>query len=230
MPHTGQRRHKRYEVQDVRGSLLFRTQVRVRNISVSGLAIETSERLKLGRTYSIHLTNGHGSLEISGTIRWCRLTGTQAGVSGESLPRYEAGLAFEEVFTEKARNLLSFLEQHVVLPLHQRITGRFQVETLEPVDLETRYDFEVVKISLSGMLVRTQLDAAVGSSFGMELGLRGGLVPVGGRVANVQRTGAKGEAVIELGVEFVGVGEDARRALQEFIAEELESGEPSPPS
>ena len=69
MPHTGQRRHKRYEVQDVRGSLLFRTQVKVRNISVSGLAIETSERLKLGRSYSIHRMNGHGSLEIEGTIR-----------------------------------------------------------------------------------------------------------------------------------------------------------------
>lgn len=230
MSNTGQkRRHKRYEVHDVRGSLLFRTQVKIQNISVSGLAIETTERLKLGRTYSIHLSNAHDTLDLSGTIRWCRLSRTQTGAGGESVSLYEAGLAFEEVFTDKARSLLQFLEQHVILPLHQRITGRFHVETMGPVDIESRYDFEVLKISLSGMLVKTQLEPAVGSSFGMELGLRGGFVPVSGRVAYVQRAGSKGDPVSELGVEFIDVREDARNALHAFIADELEIAPPPAP-
>ncbi len=231
MTNTGQRRHKRYEVHDVRGSLLFRTQVKIRNISVSGLAIETTERLKLGRSYTIHLSNAQDSLDIAGTIRWCRLSRTQATVGGEAVPLYEAGLAFDDVFTEKAQSLLRFLELHVVLPLHQRITGRFRVETLGPVDIESRYEFEVVKLSLSGMLVRTQLEPALGSAFGMELGLRQEMVPLDGRVAYVQRAGgAKGEPMIEIGVEFVDVREDARRLLQGFIADELENGPQAPPA
>jgi hypothetical protein len=230
MSNTGQRRHKRYEVHDVQGSLLFRTQVRVQNISVSGVAIETTERLKLGRVYSIRLSNSSDALDLSGTIRWCRLARTQVEKNGESVTVYEAGLAFDDVFTQKAVDLLRFLENHVILPLHQRVTGRFRVETLGTVDLESRYQFEVVKISLSGMLVKTHLDPVVGSAFVMELALRGGQIPINGRVAHVQRiAGQKGdESLSELGVEFVNVREDAHRALSEFITEELES--PPPPA
>ncbi len=67
MGNSGQRRHKRYEVQDVHGSLLFRTQVHVRNLSVSGLALETPERLQLGRTYAIRLAGNDDAVDVSGT-------------------------------------------------------------------------------------------------------------------------------------------------------------------
>lgn len=217
------RRHKRYEVRDVKGSLLFRVQVKICNISVSGLAIETTERLKLGRTYSLRLANGQGSVDLNGTIRWCHLSGRRESSGGDSLPVYEAGLAFDEVFSEKAIALLRFLEAHVVLPLEKRITGRFRVETLDPVDLETRYDFEVLKLSLSGMLVRTQLEPVVGSKFGMEMRLKDSALPIHGRVAYVQRAATHpAEPLMELGVEFVDVEAPAREAITRFIAEELE--------
>lgn len=218
------RRHPRYEVHDVRGSLLFRTQVRIRNISVSGVAIETNERVKVGRSYALRLSNTNDAVDLAGTIRWCHLARTEAGPAGETVTVYEAGLAFEDVFTEKAQALLKFLEKHVVLPLHHRVTGRFRVETLGPVDLETRYQSEVVKISLSGMLVRTQLEPAMDSAFGMELTLRGGIVPVDGRVRYVRRIAApRGEEPLsEIGVEFVNVRDASREALEAFISDELE--------
>ena len=225
MANTGQRRHRRYEVQDVHGALLFRTQVKVRNLSVSGLALETPERLQLGRTYAIRLAGDHDAVDVSGTIRWCRLASARPAAGGEPRAVYEAGLAFEGVFSEMAKGLLGFLEHHVVLSPHQRLTGRFRAEALRPAELEARYGFEVLKLSLSGMLVRTTLEASLGDTFEVELALRDGIVPLHGRVAYFQRDDAvKGEVATQLGLEFVDVSESARSALAKFIASELEHG------
>ena len=225
MAGSGQRRHKRYEVHDVHGSLLFRTQVKVRNLSVSGLALETAERLQLGRTYAIHLAGNDDAVDVHGTIRWCHLASARPRPGAEARAVYEAGLAFEDVFTEKAKGLLGFLEHHVVLSPHERLTGRFRAEDLLPAEIEARYDFEVLKLSLSGMLVRTPLEASLGARFGVELSLHDDLVPLAGRVAFVQRDEAtKGEVATQLGLEFVDVADDARRSLADYIASELEHG------
>ena len=202
MANTGQRRHKRFEVRDVKGSLLFRTQVKLRNVSVSGLSFETTERLKLGRAYSLRLSNSGESVDLTGTIRWCHLAGTRA-MGEDSLPVYEAGLAFDDVFTDRAQAVIRFIERHVILPLEKRITGRFTLETIEPV--------------------RTQLDAAVDSRFGMELGLRDEIVSVHGRVASVSRgVGTREEPLSELGIEFVQLPGEVRDSLTRFISQELE--------
>lgn len=225
MANIGQRRHRRYEVHDVHGSLLFRTRVRVRNLSISGLALETAERLQLGRSYAIRLAGEDDAVDVTGSIRWCHLSSSRPEPGAEPRAVYEAGLAFEDVFTEKAKGLLGFLEHHVVLSPHERLTGRFRAEALLPADLEARYSFEVLRLSLSGMLVRTAFEASVESRFGMELLLRGGVVPLEGRVAYVQRDEAvKGEVSNQLGIEFVDGSEEARRAVASFIASELEKG------
>ena len=138
MANTGQRRHRRYEVHDVHGALLFRTQVKVRNLSVSGLALETPERLQLGRTYAIRLAGDHDAVDVSGTIRWCRLASARPAAGGAPRAVYEAGLAFEGVFSDMAKGLLGFLEHHVVLSPHQRLTGRFRAQALRPAELEAR--------------------------------------------------------------------------------------------
>lgn len=225
MAGSGQRRHKRYEVHDVRGSLLFRTQVKVRNLSVSGLALETAERLQLGRSYSIHLAGNDDSVDVHGTIRWCHLASARPRPGGEPHAVYEAGLAFEDVFTERAKGLLGFLEHHVVLSPHERLTGRFRAEALLPAEIEARYDFEVLKLSLSGMLVRTPLEASLGSRFSLELSLRDELVPLAGRVAYVQREEAdKGEVATQLGMEFVDLTNESREVISGYISSELERG------
>jgi hypothetical protein len=82
------------------------------------------------------------------------------------------------------------------------------------------------------MLVKTPLEASLGARFGVELGLRDGLVPLTGRVAFVQRGEAlKGEVATELGLEFLEVSVEALGALAGFIARELQSGpgEPAQP-
>jgi hypothetical protein len=231
MPSIGQRRHKRYEVHDVHGALLFRTKVQVRNLSVSGLALETAERLQLGRKYAIRLAGDDDAVDVSGTIRWCHLASARPKEGGEPRAVYEAGLAFEDVFTEKAKGLLGFLEHHVVLSPHERLTGRFRTEALRPAELEARYEFEVLRLSLCGMLVRTSLEASLGDVYGLELLLRDGLVSMDGRVAFSQRGDTvKGEVATQLGMEFVEMSEEARRSVAGFISSELERPEPGRPA
>ena len=247
MPKPGQRRHPRYEVQDVHGSLLYRTTVKVRNVSVSGLSLESAERLQLGRAYAIRLAGAGEAVDVHGTIRWGPLSSARPRPGGETRAVYEAGLAFDDVFTGSGRSLLGFLEHHVVLSPQQRLTGRFRADALLPAALEARDEFEVLRLSLSGMLVRTALEASVESRFALELRLRTGTVPlegrgpvvpgggagkgpVAGRVAFVQREEAeKGSVAAQLGIEFVGGTDEARGAVARFIAEELERGPGDPP-
>jgi hypothetical protein len=218
-----QRRYKRYEVHDVRGSLLFRTQVRVRNLSVAGLALESADRLQLGRSYAIRLAGDLEAVDLAGTIRWCHLASTRPGEGEQPRVLYEAGLAFDNVFTQEAKRLLGFLEKHVVLSPRKRLTGRFHPKTFLPADLEARADFEVLKLSLSGMLVRTWLEAQPEARFGLELFLGDGVVSTEGRVAFARREAAGTDPEpTQLGLEFLGLSEEARLELALFIARELE--------
>ncbi len=230
MPKPGQRRHPRYEVQDLHGSLLYRTTVKVRNVSVSGLSLESAERLQLGRAYAIRLAGAGEAVDVHGTIRWCHLSSARPRPGGETRAVYEAGLAFDDVFTGSGRSLLGFLEHHVVLSPQQRLTGRFRADALLPAALEARDEFEVLRLSLSGMLVRTALEASAESRFALELRLRTGTVPLEGRVAFVQREEAeKGSVTTQVGIEFVGGTDEARAAVARFIAEELERVPGDPP-
>lgn len=226
MANTGQRRHKRYEVRGVMGGLLFRTQVTILNFSVSGLSFQTTERLKLGRGYALRIPTAAEPVDVSGTVRWCRLAGTAPLPNGERASLYEVGLAFDVVLSERAHALMTYLEQNAVLSLERRVIGRFTTESYPaPIEIEARFDFEVLKLSLSGMLVRTQMEPELGACFGVELILRDDVVPVRGRVAFVQprRKQWWGETPAELGIEFLDLENGARAALSSFIANDLEA-------
>lgn len=222
MPETGRRRAKRHEVKDVFGSLLFRVRVTVANVSLTGMAVETSERLRVGRSYQIRLTDGDRGIDVDGEVKWCRMTKAQKVSSGDSSPVYRAGIAFDEVLSSRAQNLLKFLESHVLLTLENRIFGRFKLKPESPVDVTARYDFLVQKISLSGMLIQTELLPHVDTRFDMELRLANGPMEVRGRVAYAKQVGgSKDSPTSEVGVEFEGLKADGKALLEEFIVKHL---------
>lgn len=222
-PDGKRRRFRRYEVHDLYGSLLFRVDVTVLNLSLAGMAVETNRQLKLGKVYSMRFGEGDAVLDLDGTVKWCHLVGTQAGTGGDTRTVYHAGLAFEGTLTEKSQRLLEFMQDHVILALAKRVIGRFKVKAGSAVALAARYDFEVQKLSLSGMLVKTRLLPELDSSFDMELRIAGSSLDVAGRVAFVERVGgtdADPESL--LGIEFLDLDEPRIQALKAFIAEELE--------
>ncbi len=217
------RTHQRYEVHDLHGSLLFRIDVTVLNLSLSGMAVEATQPIKLGRVYSVTLGSGPDSVDVDGVVKWCHLVKTRTGSKGEPVNVYHVGITFDGTLNDKASRLLSFMQGHIVLAPQHRIMGRFKLKAGSPVALSTRYEFEVLKLSLSGMLVETQLLPEVDANFDMELTIAGAPLEVAGRIANVKRmSGSETDPASQLGVQFLGLDDERGRVLREFIASELE--------
>ena len=223
MQPTQKRRFRRYEVHDLYGSLLYRVEVKVLYLSVTGMAVEATQQLKLGRVHAVRLGEGEQSIELDATVRWCRLVGTRKGPIGEAATVYLAGLTFDGIVTEKARVVMDFLKEHVVLALQKRVIGRFRPKGETSVELAERVEFEVAKVSLSGMLLKTRILPPVESSFEVELPLAGVPFESACRVAFSRRTGGTDvEPEAEVGVEFVRLDDGPRELLRRFIASNLE--------
>ena len=119
--------------------------------------------------------------------------------------------------------MLEFLKEHVVLALQRRVVGRFRPKGEAPVELATRVEFEVEKVSLTGMLLKTRMMPAQESTFGIEMVLAGLPFESSCRVAYVRRTGGTdAEPEAEVGVEFTGLDEPQRDVLRQFISSQLE--------
>ena len=223
MQPTQKRRYRRYEVRDVYGSLLYRVEVKVLNLSLTGMAVEATQQLKQGRVHSVRLGQGESAINVDATVRWCRLVGTRKAANGEPTTVYLAGLTFDGMVTEKAEVVMEFLKEHVVLALQKRVIGRFRPKGETSIELAARVEFEVEKVSLSGMLLKTRTMPALESTFDVEMTLSGSPFDSCCRVAYVRRLGGTdAEPEVEAGVEFTSLGPPQREVLMQFISSQLE--------
>lgn len=217
------RRNERYAVQDVRGMLLLSTEARILNMSLTGMAVETDSRLRLGRVYSLKLQHDDElAIPLNATVVWCQLRQAKTPNTPEGRIAYVSGLQFEGILSEKAHDVLAFLQSAAVVSVQTRVCGRFRARFAETVNLNTEYEFEVRKISRSGMLIVTDLVAEQGSAFDMEVQLDQGLLGARGRVAYVRPTsGRQPGGAVELGVEFTEMSEADRALLTGFIGRQI---------
>src|SRR5262245_24226710 len=123
------RRHRRYDVADVHGSLLLSLDARILNMSLTGMLIETGSVLKVGGDYWLRLAQDDGPIRFKTNVKWCRLVRNEKDATGDVRAVYQAGLDFRDGLDENARQVLSFLEKHIVVELDRRLTGRFGLAT-----------------------------------------------------------------------------------------------------
>lgn len=223
------RRSPRYVVHDVRGWLTFRSEARVLNLSLTGMSVETLHPLEVGKAYTVRLTHGGDlDLRLAGTAVRSRFRGTRklpAAQGGESAPVYESGIRFDDALGDKAATLHRLLGASAEVSLERRLTGRFDLGLPESVRLRRDYQFEVVKISATGMLIDAELAPRVDTLFEIGVGLGGEELKCPCRVAFVAPVeGRPGHH--HLGVEFRDLSPSGRRRLEEFIAEEVAAGSP----
>ncbi len=225
MGRIAKRRHTRHDVKDIRGSLLFTIDVSVVNMSVDGMAIESKKRLNVGRNYILKLSHDNKSLKLTGRVVWCNLSKALKGEDDSVVPIYNAGIEFENVISDKARDIVGFMEENVIIKLENRMFGRFKVRPKKSVNLDSEFDFHVKKISLSGMLIETELLPDLESIFDMEININGTGINIQGRIAYINQIGEKEfkRELSELGVEFKKFGEGAKEILEDFILNELEN-------
>lgn len=221
------RRAPRHAVEGLAGTLRLVSKVEILNISVTGMAARTSTHLRVGQTCDLRLEHGARSLRLPGTVVWARLVSFAKTPGGESAPVYEMGFEFQDMLSDRARQLLGLLGETAVISLESRIGGRYEIAEGSPADLVTAADLRVQKISTSGVLVETDVGPATDQELELEIELGPLPLTCRGRVAYVEPRAPADEAAdaaeppVLVGIEFLGLGPAERGALEAFVAEHL---------
>jgi hypothetical protein len=214
------RRHRRFDVEGVRGSLLYSLDARILNMSLTGMAIETSSLLKVGGSYWLRVPHEEGGqLRFKADVKWCHQVRNERGADGHLRPVYQAGIDFRDMLDSSALQVLQFLERHMVVELDRRLSGRFQLAYPREAAIAVRHDFEVRRLSVGGMAVDTEWEPEVDLRVDLELGSGDVKVQARGRVRSVRPAapGPEGQVRHCVGLEFVELSTEDRKALSGLL-------------
>jgi len=213
-----QRRYPRYEVAGLGGHLVVPIHIRVINVGLGGMALETNSYLQFGRAYTLKLEGGGQSLSLTGTVAWCSLRETTRSPEGEIWPVYRAGLKFDALSGEHSRELWDLIRRHALVEIEDSVLGRFKVELPADARMGSSYDFAVRKLSLSGLLIETDYEPELDTRFDLQIQLGQSRWGTRARVASIPRPGRRSEGVLaQVGLEFCNLDRGRISQLRSFI-------------
>lgn len=140
------------------GEVALSLNARVLDIGLAGLAIETDTRLTPPHSLGMRIGSSTGELDLSGYVVWCFFHGTASAPTGEQQPVYRAGIEFSDVLTQRATDLLRFLEAHAVVTMETRLFGRFRLDETGPVAVHSKGPFQFVSVRDDAL----EIDASLG--------------------------------------------------------------------
>ncbi len=211
------RKHKRYPVDGLHGNMLLASNINVINLSLGGAAIEAEKRLNIGSEYTLKLESGKEPLSLKGVVVWSVISKSRQTEKGDSVPVYTAGLQFKEVFDEKARSLLDFLDSKRTLE-EGRLSGlRFMIESKEPAVLDWPFSYSVKNISADGMEIETDHGFNPREVFMMELFLDE-IEPVSlsGMVSSCREIAGDANAY-HVDIKFLSMSDEHRVMIEEYV-------------
>ena len=97
MKYPTPRQYARYSVEGTYGRLASPMDVKVLNLSRTGLALETTQPLLVGERYVLELEQRGRSISIELQVRWCVPMGSYATPAGRDVALFRAGGSFVEV-------------------------------------------------------------------------------------------------------------------------------------
>jgi hypothetical protein len=211
------RSNRRYRVANLQGTLRFAHPATILDLSRTGAAVETAERLVPGRSYPLQLEGPDGlTVTTLGRVVWCKLTGTQATNDGESAPVYRAGLEFGDDLPEPATRLLDRLDVAALEGVATNIRARYKMSDLaSTLLLPERASFEVRTLSRGGMGAEMEYSPRVGSTLEFVLDLDEP-VEIKGRVADVNPAAGNARRFL-VGIEFVGITPPIQVRLESYL-------------
>jgi c-di-GMP-binding flagellar brake protein YcgR len=217
------RRYKRFTLNDleVNGRMIAATEMKVVDISISGISLKVNRRLNIGSEYSLKLEGGT-SVSLRGIVVWCSLIETRKISDREMMTIYSAGLQFKNMSAEKTTELLNFIEAHKVEEVHvvggARLHVRFHINDPKKAILNFSAGYTVKTISLGGMLIECVQDLEIESRVPMELFIHiDKPVEFVGRVASCHVIDSDGQKQYSIGIEFLNLTEEDREVLASFI-------------
>jgi hypothetical protein len=193
------RSHKRYLVKNIRGNMLFASDVGIINLSLGGAAIEADRRLNIGREYTLNLESSYETVSVRGKVVWSVISGRKGRPGAGDIPVYRAGLQFLDVLNHHSRELLDFLDKNRISEGARMRGGRIM---LTPREHTATLNFP---FSYSDL-------------FDMEVFLGEDLpVPFKGRVASCGEVEEEDTKRYEVGIEFVNIPDASKIYIEEFI-------------
>ena len=93
---TERRKHKRVVVKGGEGDILYPLNTRIIDISLSGVSIETTEKLRMNKEYSLKINHRNHVLRLKSRVIWALLTRIEKKESGDIVPVYKAGMKFQQ--------------------------------------------------------------------------------------------------------------------------------------
>lgn len=218
------RRSPRHLVQDVRGVLVLRVGAKIVNISLTGAALELTAPIRVGQVYTLKLRGRGQTVQLQGRVVWCQpVTAPRDAGGGESAGTFHAGVHFDGVLDSRGEQLLDVFHESIVVSFGQRLCARFRLETPHPVDLAAEYEFDVRKLSRTGMLIETDLATDLDSVCEFEVELNGDAFRARGRVAHLiahpPGAGDSPRGRYQLGLEFLDLPTGDRQSLDRFLGD-----------
>lgn len=219
------RRHKRYEVEKLNGHILYPIDAHILNISLNGMAIESTRKLNVNKEFTLNIRNGRTLDRLTGNVVWCTLSRTARSKTNETVPIYKAGLKFHDILTDKGKSVYTFIDTNKETKLQTRFFARFKPTRSKKIHIDYVCGFHVKMISLSGMLIDTDFFMDLNTVFNISITHRDVSLRLKGRVAYAnQSRDSVGDTSCRLGIEFIDLSEEDRGILKKYILKDDKPG------
>ena len=217
------RKYNRFQLNDreVHGKMILATEVKIIDISISGISLKTNRRLNIGSDYALKL-EGRMTISLRGTVVWCSLTETRKGSHGDMIPIYSAGIRFKDMSANMVTELQYLIESHKIEEVYvtggARLNIRFHIKDPKNTILIYPHDYTVETISLGGMLIKCLRNFEIESRITMEMFIhKDKPLKFVGRVASCRVIDEEGQKQYNIGIEFLDLTENDREILASFI-------------
>ena len=110
------RNYKRYklDVMNIHGEIPFASNVKLLNISLSGVLLETDRRPEMGNSYILKLESENAILTLQGIVIRSTLNKNKKDFKGDIIPTYTAGMHFRNLSNGKIIEIARFINDHLI--------------------------------------------------------------------------------------------------------------------
>ena len=224
-----ERKNKRYKLDSagIKSRMVLAKYVRILNMSVGGVAVQTDKRMTVGNQYTFKIESKGKILNVKCVVVWSVLGESIRDTRDNIIPIYTAGMKFIDTSPEKTSEIVNFIEAHkrdidkeidLYSPSGLRLHVRIHIENPEDAVLDFQEGHHVRNLSLGGMLIESDHSYEMGSKLPMEITLsENDAIRVLGRVVSSLLTGDDALEKYYVGIEFSDMSAKDRRMLKAFL-------------
>jgi len=237
------RQYKRFtvDVMDMHGKMVLADDVKILDISLSGISLKADRRLNIGCNHMLNIEDKGNILTVKGKVIWSLLSENKDGKHGEIVPIYTAGMKFADITKKKKKEIAEFIAAHFNnghegsnFSDEQKKEGHKQVNVSKisglrifikaninapgELILNRNKNFRVKELSSTDMLMESKQPLEMESRLDMEILLpEHKPISVLGCVASCCTKKDKDSVNYDIGIEFLDMPEKDWELLSGFI-------------